>query len=210
MEVAILRMKPSTLTFVGELHSHNSGEDWLWLNLGLSIAAILRINHHLLIWANDRKGMLKMQKSRTTNSLSIFRTLNQCAGMILTLSLFLFTSFSLSRRTPVVSADSMRPSSSSTRLDCKPRLGPAAYMRLIGPTAPTSPRQLLRASFSQDDGMGIEGSGGSQWCYGQSCQHNLMVCDPGAFASPTSGCCVVCCWENNPSNCSAPACCTPK
>ena len=141
-------------------------------------------------------------------------TANQFVGkgrgvsLALIIVLFLLASASLGRRTLVVKADSARAANPSRISNCKPKPGAAAYWQLThstSPTAPPAPRQVLRASFFlQSDGE-LGGGGSSQWCWGQACQHNLMVCDLG-YADPTSGCCVRCCW--NTSNCSESVCCS--
>jgi hypothetical protein len=87
---------------------------------------------------------------------------------------------------------------------CLPEVGTEAYKRLMSPTSPTAPpAPVRRVAF--DEEMISDG----QWCWKQSCEHIEWVCSQGV-AEDVNGCCVRCCWEWDPSNCSESRCCNPR
>jgi hypothetical protein len=60
-------------------------------------------------------------------------------------------------------------------------------------------------------GFFMQEEGDTQWCWGRSCVHVEFSCpDQGASPEDVSPCCVVCCWDSDPSNCSDEVCCEPK
>ncbi len=72
----------------------------------------------------------------------------------------------------------------------------AAYI-----SSPPPPVRLARAIFQNTPGN-------LRKCLG-SCSADWLLCDNTNTFISGSGCCAVCCWRDNPTNCSTETCCDP-
>lgn len=125
----------------------------------------------------------------------------------MSLALLFLTTALLTAGTRTARAESVKASNAATRAACRPIVGASpALLSLARIPPPPSPVRVKRVGYFQDEGIVLEG-GGSQWCWGQNCVHSQMNCVSGASAESTSPCCVRCCWNGDPWNCSQPACC---
>lgn len=90
----------------------------------------------------------------------------------------------------------------SARIQPVKRAAMHASVKSLAP--PPAPIRLV-GSFEDE----FELEGGGVRCGGSGCQSNILQCNTaGTFLSMVTGCCAQCCWEHNPSNCSAMTCCS--
>ena len=126
----------------------------------------------------------------------------------MSLALLFLTTGLLSTGTRTVRAESVKASNAASRAGCPPIVSASPELRSFARIAPPPPpRRGNQVGYFQDDGMGTEG-GSSQWCWGENCPHWEMRCVSGATAEDTTPCCVRCCWNSDPWNCSQPTCCS--